>query len=121
MKKNKRSPGQKFYISVMMAVFMWVIIGDLVSFHIEILSGNKFHGTHQPFTKTQKDEGRTFKIKDKTQDNYSKSKKFVVLFESALLQNIDLFTGIIFKNNTQSLKTDYSVTAILLRGPPNLL
>ncbi len=120
MKKNIKSPKQKLYISVMMAVFMWVIIGDLVSFHIEILSGNKFHGTHQPFTKTQKDEGRTFKVKEKTKDNSSKSKRFVFIYESETLQNVDLFSGIVFKNNIQSLKTDFSGTAILLRGPPVL-
>jgi len=79
-----KSPKRFWILSIMLFAFSWVIIGDLVSFHIELLYGNKIHGFQQPYTKTQKDSSKTFKVKVKVKDDHSGFKNLSLVKQNAL-------------------------------------
>ena len=102
----------------MMTAFLWVIIGDLVSFHIELIYGDKQNHSHQPFTKSQKDDGSTYKIKSKTKDNSSKSKKLLsLLVKTDELPDVFIMSRVI--KPFSHPEKDFSGTSVLLRAPPS--
>ena len=103
----------------MITSFMWVIIGDLVSFHLQLIYGDKSGALHQPFTKTSKNDTQTFKVKDHNKDHSQKNKHYF-----STTDNSTLLLNCFYK----SQKTDKSLSILnyhlfrkpSLRGPPVL-
>ena len=100
--------------------FLWVIISDLVSIHLNVIYGETKSDWHQPLAKSQKIEKKTYKVGSSNSDDYSK-----LLYLSFIGENI--FSIKIFSNkitnytlNTQAIQTFESLT-YYLRGPPSLV
>jgi hypothetical protein len=116
-KTGRKSAKHLFFFSIMLFTFSWVVIGDLVSFHIELIYGDKLHGLHQPFTKTQKDSSQTFKVKEKVKDNSSHSKVLPDSFGQELKTNVCSHATKLYV--IQKILRSVSFTeTVLLRGPP---
>ena len=60
----ERTTKYRLFLSTMIFAFMWVIIGDLVSMHIQVIYGDDIV-EHQPFTKTEKSDKKSFKVDNK--------------------------------------------------------
>ena len=67
----------------MIFAFLWVIIGDLVSMHIRVICDSDIQ-QHQPFSKTQKSDKKSFKVDSKKVAKVTKSDNSILfLSESA--------------------------------------
>ena len=119
MKSRYQTPNRKLFFSIMMAAFMWVVLGDLVSMHIELIFGKNVNW-HHPFAKTQKNDGKTFKVKSEKKAGHSTS------HHDALVSKQKTGTGVsgsglhlfVFelKSKSQKYCSDNH-----LRGPPSLV
>jgi hypothetical protein len=65
----------------MMIAFMWVVIGDLVSIHMELIFGTKNINWHHPFAKTQKSDSKTFKVKTDKKSHHDGGPAVAILNE----------------------------------------
>jgi hypothetical protein len=117
MANGDKSIKNKFFFSVMLFAFSWVIIGDLISFHIEIIYGNKLYDWHQPYTKTQKTDSKTIKVKYGKKDNSSKSLSLSFIAAKSLnITNSD-FISSVFQIKTEKL-TSTIINCFNNRAPP---
>jgi len=109
---------QKLFFSAMVLAFAWVITGDLVSIHLEVIFGKKIDSSwHHPFAKTHKDDS-TYKVKNHKSDSQNKHLDFVhEAWELSLFQLINKSTNRI----TQLFTAHYQQQNLCLRGPPSLV
>ena len=110
---------QKLFFSAMVLAFMWVIIGDLVTIHLEVYFGKKVKGDwHQPYSKTHKDDTATYKVKTHKTDGSNKHLDF---------DDETWALSIFHTSNKSSNFIIYHFTAhqqqksLFLRGPPSLV
>ncbi len=80
-----KSTKNKLFLSIMIFAFLWVIIGDLVNMHVRVITGKDLYGHHQPFSKTHKSNGKTFKVGSK-KINKTTNNSIVNLFFSESIQ-----------------------------------
>ncbi len=59
---------ERLYLVLMMFAFSWVVIGDLVQFHLDLILGKGMHVWHQPFTKAEKGSTKTLKVQEKVKE-----------------------------------------------------
>ncbi len=69
----------------MIFAFLWVIIGDLVNMHVRVITGKDLYGHHQPFSKTHKSNGKSYKVGSKKVEKTTGG-NFVSLFLSEAIQ-----------------------------------
>lgn len=101
----------------MIFAFLWVIIGDLVSMHIRVLSDDYTHNSHLPYTKVQKTDKKCFKLTKKQKDKQSDLDfdGFIAEFNSNFTINyLDIFNFFI----VDVIKSNYIFSTNFLRGPP---
>jgi len=110
---------QKLFFSAMIIAFMWVIAGDLVSIHLNVIFGkNTDSSWHHPYAKTHKDDN-TYKVK-KLKSNASSKVKHLC-FITPQVSSIQLASS-----NYLYLQLDHHTLhfregeSSLLRGPPSL-
>jgi len=118
MTKQTKSIKQKLFFSAMVLAFMWVIIGDLVAIHLELIYGNKNSNWHQPYTKTHKDDQQTYKVKTQKTDGSSKVKHHSFISSSTSKTHIALQDYHYYNINTQLLHSQH-LGLRYLRGPPS--
>ena len=75
----ERTTKYRLFLLSMIFAFMWVIIGDLVSMHIQVIYGDDLV-EHQPFTKTDKSDKKSFKVDNKKASNAVKKFDTVKLY-----------------------------------------
>ena len=114
-----KSIKQKLYLSAMIIAFTWMIIGDLVSFHLELILGDNQNHWHHPFAKTQKNDSKTYKVKSHKTDGFSKSGHFSFIGEKPykLIINLDEYS--IYHVNIRTHLFD-KICTLFLQGPPVL-
>jgi hypothetical protein len=112
-----KSTRQKLYFSAMIFAFTWMIIGDLVSFHLELILGDNQNHWHHPFAKTQKNDSKTYKVKSQKTDDSSKSGHSSFIGEKPYKLIIHLNEVSIYNVNTRTLLFD-KIFTLFLRGPP---
>ncbi len=117
MKPKMRSAKHYFFLTIMITAFSWVIIGDLVSFHMELLYGDKYQNHHQPFTKTQKDDSRTLKVKEKTKDQSAKTGSFHLVATDPFHPKTFKKTGFVTRF-FQKIQPEHLVLNLSPRAPP---
>ncbi|GEM_PF-5341669 len=59
---------ERLFLAVLMFAFSWVVVGDLVQFHLDLIYSHAAHSWHQPFTKADGDHGKTLKTQKKVKD-----------------------------------------------------
>lgn len=75
----------KFIEMLMAFAIFWMVIGDLITYHQQVIFGVNYFDTHNPFTKPKsKDDGKTFsfkqhKVTDKSGGGFS-------IFTAGILQ-----------------------------------
>ncbi len=119
MTTKTKSIKQKLFFSAMIMAFLWVIIGDLVSIHLNVIYGDTKSDWHQPLAKTQKTEKKTYKVGSHNSSDYSK-----LLHLSFIGEN--LFVLKVFSNKISHFTFDIQAFRIsedqtlFLRGPPSV-
>lgn len=110
---------QKLFFSTMVLAFMWVIIGDLVTIHLEVYFGKKINTCwHNPLAKTHKDDNSTFKVKNHKSDSQSKHLDFDnETWVLSLFQSV----GISINSIAHYFTAHPQPQRIFLRGPPSFI
>jgi len=109
---------QKLFFSAMVLAFMWVITGDLVSIHLEVIFGKQVDSSwHHPLAKTHKDDGATFKVKQHKSDSGNKHLDFTNEAEylPITLSKENLATSTLLQFTLHQYQQN-----LFLRGPPSL-
>jgi len=119
MNKNYQSPKRRLFFSIMMATFMWVVLGDLVSMHIELIFGQNINW-HHPFAKTQKNDGKTFKVKPEKKADHSGS-QFKALASKQKIKVSSTGSHYHLFAFELKLKSQKYCSGSHLRGPPSLI
>jgi len=120
MTNESKSIRQKMFFSAMVIAFMWVITGDLVAFHLELIYGKASNNWHQPYAKTHKDDVKVFKVKTQKADNSSKSKQLHFLIAKSF-ENYIVSQLISFSVASSGITQVVEVESRTLRGPPSLV
>jgi len=114
--RGRRSRKKKIFFGILFFAFSWVVIGDLVQFHIELIWGSRLHDWHQPFTKAEKSSVHIFKVKEKVKDG---SQKVKGLFCHAVdEQNFFTAGGRILFRPAGGILHIFHFLSYSLRGPP---
>ena len=119
MTTKTKSIKQKLFFSAMIMAFLWVIIGDLVSIHLNVIYGETKSDWHQPLAKTQKTEKKTYKVGSHNSSDYSKLLHLSFIGENIYTLRIVSTKIANYTINTKSFQTFESLT-YYLRGPPSL-
>ncbi|MCK5857002.1 MAG: hypothetical protein KAG64_05900 [Bacteroidales bacterium] len=112
---------QKLFFSTMILAFMWVVVGDLISIHLDVIFDEQVDSNwHHPFAKTHKDDGKTYKVKSHKIDSASKSNHFAFVGNkySELIKVSSTFN---YYQNYCNLLSFQKYNIPLLRGPPSLV
>jgi hypothetical protein len=114
--RGKRSVKKKIFFGILFFAFSWVVIGDLVQFHLDLIYGKNTSDWHQPFTKAEKSNVHTFKVKEKVKDG---SQKVKGLF-CHVVDELNFFPAgnRIFFRLTRSFLQIFYFLPYFLRGPP---
>jgi len=115
----------KFIEMLMAFAIFWMVIGDLITYHQQVIFGVNYFDTHNPFTKPKsKDDGKTisfkqFKVTDKSDGGFSTVHAGVLLKEAQKhILNSHYVSVLRFISRYKVLQMSLSGT---LRGPPTLL
>jgi len=115
----------KFIKLLMAFAIFWMVIGDLITYHQQVIFGVNYFDTHNPFTKPKsKDDGKTLNFKQhKSLEKYNSGFcpiQFGILQEEA--QNCFLVSLRLSKLYRDSqLNTLLLNLSCALRAPPLLL
>ncbi len=101
----------------MVFAFLWVIIGDLVSMHIRVLSDNHDYNSHIQYTKVQKTDKKCYKLTKKHKDKQSYLDFDGFIVESNFYFSINYLDIFNFSVVDITL-SNYTFSTNLLRGPP---
>jgi len=115
----------KFIEMLMAFAIFWMVIGDLITYHQQVIFGVNYFDTHNPFTKPKsKDDGKTisfkpFKVADKSDGGFSSVHAGVLRKEAQKhILNSHYVSVLRFISRYKVLQMSLSGT---LRGPPTLL
>ncbi|MBZ0243865.1 MAG: hypothetical protein K8F24_11660 [Bacteroidales bacterium] len=111
------------FIEVLMAfAIFWMVIGDLITYHQQVIFGVNYFDTHKPFTKPKsKDDGKTIsfkqhKVADKSDGGFSSVHAGVLLKEAQKhILSSHYVSALHFISRYKALQMNLSGT---LRGPP---
>jgi len=98
---------------------MWVIVGDLVSIHMELIFGTKNINWHHPFAKTQKTDSAAFKVK-KDKNGHEQKVHFDAVLTGIERQLRPVQVVLILFAEKQNQKALKYCSNHHLRGPPVL-
>jgi len=107
----------KAFLSVMIFLFLWIIIGDLVAMHIRVIYNVDIQSQY-PFGKTHKADGKTYKTqKNKSSDDNHLLHLNFFVFNNNTSTNLSKLENTDFEFISE-LKPKYKQNYISGRAPP---
>jgi hypothetical protein len=108
-----RTTRKKVFFGILFFAFSWVVIGDLVQFHLDLIYGKNASDWHQPFTKAPK--GATYK---KVKEDHSGAKGAAVLPAAVHWSFSTAIAGEVYLADDHTVSFYFSPGAPL-RAPPS--
>lgn len=118
MINKTRSKNHKHILMVMIFTFIWVIFGDLVSIHMDVIFGFERANWNQPFAKTQKTDHKVYKAGSHKAVDSSKQIQFSFIGSNVveIVRSTQENENLIIVSRLIQFEHDL---AQLLRGPPS--
>ena len=111
-----RTTKEKIFFGILFFAFSWVVIGDLVQFHLDLIYGKNTSDWHQPFTKAPK--GAVYKkVNEKVKEDHSGAGDGAVLTFTVKLHYRPFITGYVYLAGILPLYR-YFFLSTPLRAPP---